>query len=131
VKAGALRIIIGLALSALSAVMLFFMWSGRGNLWPLVFVAFVPMYVAQYRLLPRKLSAVALAIAAFGYWLATWSFGGLGDVVTLVSALIPARCSSSSGSSSGRLLSARTTSGSWCNCRCCGSEQKCSGKRIC
>ncbi|MEI8081421.1 MAG: nitrilase-related carbon-nitrogen hydrolase [Actinomycetes bacterium] len=90
VKAGAVRIIVGLALSALSAVMLFVMWNGRGNLWPLVFVAFVPMYVAQYRLLPRRLSALALAIAALGYWLAMWSFSGLGPVVMLVGALIPA-----------------------------------------
>ncbi|MEI6624114.1 MAG: nitrilase-related carbon-nitrogen hydrolase [Actinomycetes bacterium] len=89
-KAGAGRIIVGLALSVLSAVMLFVMWNGRGNLWPLVFVAFVPMYVAQYRLLPRKVSAFALSIAALGYWLAMWSFGGLGPVVTCVGALIPA-----------------------------------------
>lgn len=86
-KAGAGRIVAGLALSAFSAVMLFVMWNGHGNLWPFVFVAFVPMYVAQYRLLPRKLSAFAVAIAAFGYWLSMWSFGGLGTAVTIVGAL--------------------------------------------
>lgn len=86
-KAGAGRIVAGLALSLLSTVMLYVMWNGHGNLWPLVFIAFVPMYVAQYRLLPRKLSAFAVAIAAFGYWLSMWSFGGLGTIVTLVGAL--------------------------------------------
>lgn len=84
------RIALGLALSALSAVMLFVIWNGLGNLWPLVFVAFVPMYVAQYRLLPRRVSALALGIAAFGYWLAMWTFSGLGIIVTVVGALIPA-----------------------------------------
>ncbi len=82
------RVIAGLALAAVSAVMLFVMWNGRGNLWPLVFVAFVPMYIAQYRLLPRKWSAAALAIAAFGYWLAMWSFGGLGLPVTIGGAIV-------------------------------------------
>lgn len=86
-KVGVGRVLLGLALSALSAVMLFVMWNGRGNLWPLVFVAFVPMYVAQYRLLPRKFSAFAVAIAAFGYWVAMWSFGGLGPIVTIGGAL--------------------------------------------
>ncbi len=86
-KASAPRTVGGLALSVVSAVLLFVMWNGRGNLWPLVLVAFVPMYVAQYRILPRRLSAFALAIAACGYWLAMWSFGGLGPVVTIGGAL--------------------------------------------
>ncbi len=67
-KVGIGRILGGLALSLLSAVMLYVMWAGHGNLWPLVFVAFVPMYVAAYRLLPRKLSGIAFGIAGFGYW---------------------------------------------------------------
>ncbi len=87
-SAGVGRVLLGLALSALSAVMLFVMWNGRGNLWPLVFVAFVPMYVAQYRLLPRRFSAFAVAIAAFGYWVAMWSFGGLGLAVTIGASLV-------------------------------------------
>ena len=87
-RAGAARIAGGMALSVLSAVLLFVMWNGRGNLWPLAFVAFVPMYVAQYRIFPRRLSALALAIAAFGYWLAMWSFGGLGTAFTIGGALV-------------------------------------------
>jgi apolipoprotein N-acyltransferase len=64
----AARIVLGLALSLVSAVALFVTWDGHGSLWPLVMVAFVPMYVAQYRLLPSRWSAMALAIAAGGYW---------------------------------------------------------------
>lgn len=89
-RAGAGRVVLGLALSTLSAAMLVVMWNGRGSLWPLVVVAFVPMYVAQYRVLPRALSAFAISIAAFGYWLATWSFGGLGPAVTVGGALVVA-----------------------------------------
>ena len=41
-----------------------------------MFIAFVPMYVAAYRLFPRKLAPFAFAIAAFGYWLALLMQGG-------------------------------------------------------
>lgn len=75
-KGGLGKFIAGIALSVLSAVMLFVMWDGNGNLWPLVFIGFVPMYIAQYRLFPRKWSGLALGIAAFGYWLAMCLAGG-------------------------------------------------------
>ena len=65
---------LGLALSALSAVLLFVMCDGHMGLWPLVIVAFVPMYVAQYRLLPRRLSGLAVGIAFFGYWFSLWMY---------------------------------------------------------
>lgn len=69
---GARRIAGGLALSLLSAVLLIVIWQSYGNLWWLTFVAFVPMYVAQYRVLPRRWSAVPVAFAFGGYYLALW-----------------------------------------------------------
>lgn len=64
------RILGGLALSLVSAVFLIVSWQSFGNLWWLTFVAFVPMYVAQYRVLPRRWSAVPVALAFAGYYLA-------------------------------------------------------------
>ena len=55
-KAGAGRIVLGFVFALISAVMLFLMWNYTANLWPLVLIAFVLMYVAAYRLLPRKLA---------------------------------------------------------------------------
>ncbi|MGA9148694.1 MAG: hypothetical protein WBZ04_14140, partial [Candidatus Nanopelagicales bacterium] len=43
-RVGAGRIILGFAFSLFSAVLLFVMWNYTFNLWPLVFIAFVPMY---------------------------------------------------------------------------------------
>ncbi|MDP4013689.1 MAG: nitrilase-related carbon-nitrogen hydrolase [Candidatus Nanopelagicales bacterium] len=63
------KTLLGLGLSAVSAVMLYVTCDGHGSLWPLIIVGFVPMYVAQYRLLPRRLSGLAVGIAFFGYWL--------------------------------------------------------------
>ena len=41
----------GIGLSLLSAAMLIASWPSLGNLWWLIGIAFVPMYIAQYRLL--------------------------------------------------------------------------------
>ncbi|MGI9123524.1 MAG: nitrilase-related carbon-nitrogen hydrolase [Mycobacterium sp.] len=54
-------------LSVLSAVLLIVIWPSFGNLWWLTFVALVPMYVAQYRLVPRRWSGVPVAVAFGGY----------------------------------------------------------------
>jgi len=62
------RIIIGLALSALSGVMLTASFAPY-NWWPLVFVAFLPMIIAQYRILPTKFSSLGSATM-----IATWLF---------------------------------------------------------
>ncbi|MDP3971396.1 MAG: nitrilase-related carbon-nitrogen hydrolase, partial [Candidatus Nanopelagicales bacterium] len=70
------RTLLGLVLSALSGLMLFVMCDGHGSLWPLVIVAFVPMYVAQYRLLSRRMSGLAVGIAFFGYWLSLFTYSG-------------------------------------------------------
>ena len=44
-------------------------WQAFGDQWWLIFVAFVPMYVAQYRIFSRRWSAVAVGIATAGYYL--------------------------------------------------------------
>lgn len=64
------RVVSGLALSLLSALMLALTGPATGDLWWLIFAAFVPMYIAQYRLLPRRWSAVAVSLAFAGHWLA-------------------------------------------------------------
>lgn len=94
---GRRRVLLGLALSVLSAVILYVILDGHGSLWPLVVVAFVPMYVAQYRLLPRKWSGLAVGIAFFGYWLSLLMYAMtladdlgsvLGPVVIVVASLV-------------------------------------------
>jgi hypothetical protein len=57
------RILGGLGLSLCSAVFLVVIWEAFGNIWWLTFVAFVPMYVAQYWVLPRRWSAVPVGLA--------------------------------------------------------------------
>ena len=69
------RIVSGLAFALLSAVLLIVIWQPFGNLWWLTFVAFVPMYVAQYRLLPRRWSAVPVALAFGAYHFALFLQG--------------------------------------------------------
>lgn len=71
-RASGRRIVGGLTLSLLSAFLLVVIWQSFGNLWWLTFVAFVPMYAAQYRVLPRRWSAVPVALAFAGYYLALW-----------------------------------------------------------
>ena len=55
------RIGIGVALSVLGGVMLLLAFPPYG-LWPLMWVGFIPMMVAQYRLMPRRFSSLAVAI---------------------------------------------------------------------
>ncbi len=69
-----LRILLGVALSASSAGMLILAFP-PGNLWFLAWVAMVPMLVAQYRILPAKVSSLASAIFNGG-----WLWGYLGPV---------------------------------------------------
>jgi len=65
--AGIARIGIGIALSALSGVMLLLAFPPYG-VWPLIWVASVPYLFALHRLLPRKWSSLAPAIAHL-FWL--------------------------------------------------------------
>ena len=52
------RIGIGLALSALSGVLLLLAFPPYG-VWPLMWVGFIPLVLAQYRLMPRRWSSLA------------------------------------------------------------------------
>lgn len=61
----AFRVVAGLALSLLTAVAAVTMMPPFG-LWPLVFVAFVPMIVAQQRVLPGRLSGLAIGVGVGG-----------------------------------------------------------------
>lgn len=82
---GGIATLLGFLLAALSGLMLFTTWAGHGNIWPFVFIAFVPMLVAAYRLLPRRLAPFAYAIAAFGYTLAlALDAGGVLPVVAVL-----------------------------------------------
>lgn len=68
------RVLAGIVVATVSAVLLFVVWDGRGNVWPASFVAFVPMFIAAYRVFPRRWSGLAFGIAAAGYWLAYATF---------------------------------------------------------
>ena len=61
-QAAAVRIALGIALSALSGIMLLLSFPPYG-IWPLIWVGFVPYLFAQHRLLPLKWSSLAIAIA--------------------------------------------------------------------
>ena len=61
-----LRIAAGLALSALSAA-LFVLAFPPHNLWPLIWTAFVPLLLAQYRVLPPRWAALAPAVTHGGW----------------------------------------------------------------
>ena len=61
-----LRLLSGLLLSALSVVALLLALPPCG-LWPLVLVSFVPMLVAQYRILPARLSSLGPAVGMGGF----------------------------------------------------------------
>ena len=57
----AARFAVGVALSAVSGVMLTASFAPY-NAWYLIFVAFLPLIIAQYRVMPAKLSSLASAV---------------------------------------------------------------------
>ena len=61
------RFLAGIAFSILSGVMLLFSFQPYG-MWYLIWIALVPMSLAQYRLLPKKWSSLAPALG-IGIWL--------------------------------------------------------------
>ena len=61
-QTGALRFALGMALSALSGIMLLLAFPPYG-VWPLAWVALVPYLFAQYRLIPLRWSSLAAATA--------------------------------------------------------------------
>ncbi|MCP5096313.1 MAG: hypothetical protein GY943_12245, partial [Chloroflexi bacterium] len=64
----ALRMAIGLTLSVVSGVMLTLAFAPY-NAWPLIFVAFLPLILAQFRIMPAKQSSLASAVM-----IATWIY---------------------------------------------------------
>ncbi|MBW6465311.1 MAG: hypothetical protein K0B06_02260 [Brevefilum sp.] len=69
-------ILVGMGLSLLSALLLTAAFPPYEQ-WPVVFVALVPMLVAQYRLFPRAWSGLAYALGIGGFFLFFLSLGGL------------------------------------------------------
>jgi len=65
-----IRIPLGLALAALSAAMLVLAFPPH-NLWPLIWFAFAPLLLAQYRVLPPRWAALAPAVA-YGGWMGVY-----------------------------------------------------------
>lgn len=84
-----LRLGSGMLLSVFSAILLMLSFPPY-NLWPLIWVGFVPMLVAQFRVMPRRVSSLASAIA-IGGWLGgylTPIFAGSGLYITWLPLLI-------------------------------------------
>jgi apolipoprotein N-acyltransferase len=67
---GIKRIGLGLGLGVVSAVLLILAFQPY-SIWPLAFFAYVPMLVSAHRILPRRLSGLAIAIG-LGGWLAVF-----------------------------------------------------------
>lgn len=61
-----LRLLIGIALSALSAALLLLALPPTG-IWPFALIGLIPALVAQYRILPRRVNSLASAISIGGY----------------------------------------------------------------
>jgi apolipoprotein N-acyltransferase len=75
-----IHLLLGLALAALSALLLTLAFPPY-NLCLFIWLGFIPMLVAQYRLMPQKLSSLAPAVA-IGGWLGGYLipiFGGTGS----------------------------------------------------
>ena len=62
------RLVLGMALSFLSGLMMTAAFAPY-DVWPLVFIVFIPLVLAQYRIMPAKYSSLAPAIM-----IATWLF---------------------------------------------------------
>ena len=95
-KATALRFAVGIVLSVLSGVMLLLAFPPY-NIWPLIWVGFVPHLIAQYRLMPPRHARWAPAIA-MGVWLwpllarvfagGPWYLVHMGLIIGVISLLI-------------------------------------------
>ncbi len=80
-----LRVAAGLFLAGASALLLTLAFPPYG-LWPLIWLGFVPMLVAQHRLLPARLSSLAPAIA-IGGWLGVYILSAFASYSTYMNAL--------------------------------------------
>ncbi len=65
-------VMLGSALAILSAAMFTLAFPPYG-LWPLIFIGLVPMILAQHRVLPRRLSGLALGLGVGGFF---WGYFG-------------------------------------------------------
>ncbi len=84
-----LRLGSGIILAVVSAILLTLSFPPY-SLWPFIWVGFVPMLVAQFRVMPRKLSSLASAIT-IGGWLGGYLvpiFAGSGLYMTWLPLLI-------------------------------------------
>jgi apolipoprotein N-acyltransferase len=70
------NILAGVGLSLLSALLLTVAFPPY-ELWPLAFIALVPMLIGQYRLFPRNWSGLAFTLGIGGFFLFFMSLGGL------------------------------------------------------
>ncbi len=80
---------IGILLSAASAILLTLSFPPYG-FWPFIWASFVPMLVAQFRVMPRRVSSLASAIT-IGGWLGgylTPIFAGSGIYMTWLPLII-------------------------------------------
>lgn len=66
------RVLVGLAAVILTGL-LFMLAFPPYNLWPCVFVAFVPTILAQHRIVPRQFSGLAFGAGFGAYWWAVYS----------------------------------------------------------
>ncbi len=62
------RSLIGLGLAFLSAILLTLAFPPY-NLWPLIWIGFIPMLLAQYKVMPEKISSLALGVGVGGFFL--------------------------------------------------------------
>ncbi len=86
-----IRLTVGILLAVLSAVLLTLAFPPHA-LWPLIWVGFVPMLIAQYRVMPSKLSSLASAVTVGG-WLGGYLvpiFAGSGVYMTWLPLIIGA-----------------------------------------
>jgi apolipoprotein N-acyltransferase len=83
------RIVIGLVLSVISGLAFLLAFPPYG-IWPLIWIGWVPVLLAQYRVVPTKFSRVPPAVASF-VWLQGYLgpvFGGSGNFMEYLPAAI-------------------------------------------
>lgn len=68
------RVVAGICLALLTPILVG-LASSPVDLWPLIFVAFVPMVIAQHHVLPARLSGVAVGLGIGGAWAIIFSWG--------------------------------------------------------
>ncbi len=80
-RAALLRTAAGVALAAAGALLLVLAFPPY-DLWPLIWVGFAPMLLAQHRVLPTRVSSLAPAITLGGFFGAMFSpvFAGLPEI---------------------------------------------------